>query len=115
MTQYNTLNVKLSNPQLKKLKSGIKNGTKVNLNLSSNLIGNSIDETNFPHKILLTDTQVSKICKDFANGSSANINFSKTQLSKIVQLRGFLFGPPIIPIKDYFFNWCYRWTKWKSS
>ena len=53
------------------------------------MIGNSKDETNFLHKILLTDTQVSKICEDFANGSSANIKFSKTQLSKIIQSGGF--------------------------
>ena len=77
MIQYNTLNVKLSNSQLNKLKSAIKNGTEVTLNLSSNLNGSSNDETNFPHKLLLTDTQVSKIHKDFANASSANIKFSK--------------------------------------
>ena len=47
MTEYDTLNVKLSNSQLNKLKSGNKNWTKVTLNLSSNLIGNSNDETNF--------------------------------------------------------------------
>ena len=69
MTQYNALNVKLSNLQLNKLKSVIKNGTKVTLNLSSNLIRNSNDETNFPHKLLLTDTQVSKIHTVLANGS----------------------------------------------
>ena len=40
MAQYNTLNVKLSNPQLNKLKSGIKNQTETALNLSSNLIRN---------------------------------------------------------------------------
>ena len=95
MTQYNTLNVKLSNSQLNKLKSAIKNGTEVTLNLSSNLIGNSNDETNFPHKLLLTDTQVSKIRKAFANGSSANIKFSKIQLSKIVQLGEVLRDKPI--------------------
>ena len=49
MTQYNTLNVKLSNSQLNKLKFAIKNRTEVTLNLSSNLIGKSDDETNFPH------------------------------------------------------------------
>ena len=54
MTQYNTLNVKLSKSQLNKLKSAIKNGTEVTLNLSSNLIGDSYDETNFPYKSLLT-------------------------------------------------------------
>ena len=49
--------VKLYNSQLNKSKSGIKNGTGVILNLSSNLIGNSNDGTNFLHKSLLTDTQ----------------------------------------------------------
>ena len=55
MTQYNTLNIKLSKSQRNKLKSGMKNGTNVTLNLSSKLIGNSNDETNFPHKISFTD------------------------------------------------------------
>ena len=54
MTQYNTLNVKLSNSQLHKLKSAIKDGTKVTLNLSSNVVGDSNDEINFPYKLLLT-------------------------------------------------------------
>ena len=57
MTKQNTLNIRLSNSQLNKLKSGIKSGNEVNLNVLSNLIGNSKDETNFPHKLLLTDTQ----------------------------------------------------------
>ena len=87
MTQYNTLNVTLCNSQLNKLKSGIKNGTEVTLNLLSNLTGNSNYETNFLHKLLLTDTQVSRIRKAFANGSSSNIKFSKTQFSKIIQSR----------------------------
>ena len=76
MTQYNTLNVKLSNSQLSyKLKSAIKNETEVTLNLSSNVVCDSNDENTFPHKLLLTNTKVSKICKAFANGSSANIKF----------------------------------------
>ena len=54
MTQYNSMNVKLSNSQLKLLKSAIKNESEVVLRLSSNMIGNSDDETNFPHKLLLT-------------------------------------------------------------
>ena len=49
------------------------------------MIGNSNDETNFSHKLLI-NTQVLKSCKGFANGSSANIKFSKTELSKMVQL-----------------------------
>ena len=75
MSQYNALNVKLSTSQLTKLKSGIKNETEVTLNLSSNLIGSSNDETSFPHNLLLTDTQVLKIRKAFTNGSSANTKF----------------------------------------
>ena len=90
MTQYNTLDVKLPNSRLKKLKSEIKNDTEVTLNLSSNDVGDYINEANFPHKLLSTNTQVSKIRKAFTNGLKANINFSKTQLSKMTQLGGFL-------------------------
>ena len=59
MNQYNTLDVKLFNSQLNKLKLGIKNVTRVTLNLSSNVVSDSYDETNFLHKLLLTNTQVS--------------------------------------------------------
>ena len=76
--------------QLDKFKFEIKNGTEVILNLSSNLIGNSNDETSLLPKLLLTDTQVSRICKAFANGLSANIKFWKTQLSKMIQSGGIL-------------------------
>ena len=62
MTQYNSLNVKLSNSQLNKLKSAMKSGTGVILRLSSNMIGNSDDATNFPHKLLLTNIQVANLC-----------------------------------------------------
>ena len=86
MTQYNSVNVKLSNSQLNKLKSAIKN--EVVLRLSSNIIGDN--ETNFPHKLLLTDRQVSSLRKSFANNSSAEINLPKTQLSKMIQSGGFL-------------------------
>ena len=71
------------------MKSAIKNITEITLNLSSNIAGDSNDERNFPHKLLLANTQVSKLCKSFANNSSANIKLSKTQLQKIVQLGGF--------------------------
>ena len=74
------INVKLSKSQLSKLKFAIKNGTGVNVNLSSNFSGSSNEETNFPHKLLLTNTQVSKICKAFANGSSTNIKFSENSI-----------------------------------
>ena len=57
---------------------------------SSNFVGDSNDENNFPQKLLLTNTQVSKFRKAFANGSSASIKLSKTQLHKIGQSGGFL-------------------------
>ena len=90
MTQYNSLNVKLSKSQLNKLKSAIKNETDVFLRLLSNMIGNSDDENNFPHKLLLTNRQVTALRKAFANFLSTEIKLSKTQLSKMIQLGGFL-------------------------
>ena len=54
------------------------------------MIGNSNDETNFPHKLSLTDTQVSRLRNDCANNLSADIKSSKTKLSKIVQSGRFL-------------------------
>ena len=89
MTQYNSLNVKLSNLQLNKLKSAIKNGTDVILRLSSNMIGNSDDEANFPHKLLLTNRQVANLRKAFANYTSTDSKLSKAQLTKM-QKGGFL-------------------------
>ena len=85
MTQCNTLNVKLSNSQLNKLKYGIKTKTEVTFKILSNVIGDSNDENNFPNKLLLTNTQVSKLRKAFANDSSAKIKLSKTLLYKIGQ------------------------------
>ena len=89
MTQYNSLNVKLSNTQLNKLKSSIKNETDVVLRISSNMVGNSNDNTNFPHELLLTNRRVANIRKAFANHSSIDIKLSKTQLSKMRQSGGF--------------------------
>ena len=90
MTQYNSLNVKLSNSQLNRLKSAIKNKIEVVLRLSPNMIGESNDEANFPRELLLTDRQVSATRKALSNNSSADIKFSKTLLSKMIQSGGFL-------------------------
>ena len=57
MTQCNSLNVKPSNSQINKLKSAMKNETEVVLRVSSSMIDDN--ETNFPHKLLLTNRQVS--------------------------------------------------------
>ena len=88
MTQYNSLNVKLLNSQLNKLKSAIKNEAEIILRLASNMIDDN--ENSFPHELLLTNRQVSNLRKSFANNSSADIKLSKTQLSKMIQSGGFL-------------------------
>ena len=77
MTQYNSLNVKLSSSQLNKFKSAVKNETEVVLIFSSKMMGDN--ETNFPHKLLLTNRQVSNLRKAFSNHLSADIKSSKTQ------------------------------------
>ena len=80
------------------------------MKLSSNVVGDSNDEKNFLHKLLLTNTQVSKLCKAFANNTSANIKLSKTQLHKIGQSGGFLgrlLGPllkAVLPLIGYLFK-----------
>ena len=76
MTQYNSLNVKLSNSQLNKFESAIKNENEVVLRLSSNMIGDN--ETNFPHKSLLTNRLVSNFREAFANhliSSNQKLNY----------------------------------------
>ena len=88
MTQYNRLKVKLSNSLLNKFVSVIKNENGIVLRLSSNMIGDN--ETNFPHKLLLTNRQASNLRKAFPDHSSRDIKLSKIQLSKIIQSRGFL-------------------------
>ena len=94
MTQHNSLSVKLSNSQLNKVKSAIKNETEVVLRVLSNVIGD--EETSFPHKLWLTNRQVANPRKAFANYLSTDIKLSKTQLSKMIQLGGrlaILLGP----------------------
>ena len=88
MTQCNCLNVRLS--QLNKFKSAIKYETEIVSRLLSNIIGNPNYETNFPHKLLLTNTQVANLRKALANNLPVIIKLSKTQLSKMIQSGGFL-------------------------
>ena len=72
----------------------MKNGIEVTLNLSLNVIDGSNDETNYPQKLWLTNTQFTSFYKAFANNSSGNKKLSKTQLSKMTQLgRTFTFRP----------------------
>ena len=84
MTQYTSLNAKWANFQLNKLKSAIKIDTEVTLNFSSNMIGDSNDDTNFSHRLLLSDRQLSKFYKALANNLSANIKLLESQSCKLV-------------------------------
>ena len=90
MTHYHNLNIRLSKSQLNKLKPAIKNETDVVLRLSSNMIGNSDDETNFPYKLLFTNRQVANLRKAFAKHTSTDIKLSKTPLFKMIQSGVFL-------------------------
>ena len=89
MTQCNNINVKLSDSQLNKFKLATKNKNGVTLRSLLNN-DNSNDETNFPHKLMLTNRQVANLHKAFANNLLVNIKLSKPPISKIIQLDGFL-------------------------
>ena len=86
----------MSNSQLNKLKSAIKSETDVILRLSSNMIGNSDDETNFLHKLLLTNRQVANLREAFANHTSTDIKLSKAQLPKMQEGGFFRFSAPLL-------------------
>ena len=78
MTRYSGLNVKLSNSELNNFKSAIRNVTEVVLRLSLNMIGDN--ETNFPHKLLLTNRQVANLRKVFRNNSLTDIKLIKNSI-----------------------------------
>ena len=80
MTQYKSLNVKLSNSQLNKLKSAIKNKTEVVLRLSSNMTGDNQANYYYHQLLLSTNRQVSNLRKAFANYLSAHIKLSKNSV-----------------------------------
>ena len=79
MPQYNSLNVKLSNSQLNKLKSAIKAFV---LRLSSNMVGNSGDNTNFPHELLLTNRQIANLRKALLTTYQPILNFQSLNYQK---------------------------------
>ena len=82
MTRYNRVNVKLSRPQLNKLKAAIQNENDVVITLSPNMIGDSNDKTNFPDELLLTERQVSSIRRAFSNIYQLILNFQKLNYRK---------------------------------
>ena len=85
MVEYRKVNVTLSDTQLKKLKTAVKNKTGTTLRISLKMLnGNDL-----PHELLLT-TRQKKLRNAFNNNMSTNLKFSKAQISKIIQSGGFL-------------------------
>ena len=86
MVEYSKVNVKLSDTQLKKLKTAVKNktGTALRINLKM------FNGNNLPHELLLKTTQKTKIGNAFNNNMSTNIKLYKAQISKIIQSGGVL-------------------------
>ena len=79
-------NVKLSNSQLNKLKSAVKNQTGTTLRMNAKMFnGNSL-----PHELLLTTRQTTKLRNATENNMATDIKLSKAQISKIIQSGGFL-------------------------
>ena len=86
MVEHSKINVILSDAQLKKLKTAVKNKTGTTLRMSLKMFnGNDI-----PHELLLTTRQKTKLRNAFNNNMSTDLKLSKAQISKIIQSGGFL-------------------------
>ena len=86
MVEYSKVNVKLSDTQLKKLKTAVKNKTGTTIRMSLKML----DGNDLPHELLLTTRQKTKLTNAFNNNMSTDIKLSKAQISKIIQSRGLL-------------------------
>ena len=86
MVEYNTVNVKLSNSQLNKLKSAVKYGQEKISRMNARMLSSN----NLPHELLLTTRQTARLRNAIQNNMSTNVKLSKAQISKILQFGGFL-------------------------
>ena len=86
MVEYNTVNVKLSNSRLNKLKSAVKNKQRTTLTMNARMFNGN----NLPHELLLTTRQTTKLRNAIENNLQTDIKLSKAQISKIIQSGGFL-------------------------
>ena len=86
MIEYSKVSVKLSDAQLKKLKTAVKKKTGTTLRMSLKML----DGNDLPHELLLTTRQKTKLRNAFNNNMSTNLKPSKAQISKIIQSGGFL-------------------------
>ena len=86
MVEYNKVNLKLSDTQLKKLRNAVKNKTGTTLRISVKMFNGN----NLPYELLLTTRQKTKVKNAFNNNMSINLKLSTAQISKIIQSGGFL-------------------------
>ena len=86
MAEYNRVNVKLSNLQLNKLKSAVKNKQGTTLRMNARMF----NRNNLLHELFLTQRQITKLRNSIVNNMSTDIKLSKVQVSKIIQSGGFL-------------------------
>ena len=86
MVEYSKVNVKLSDTQLKKLKTAVKNKTGITLRISLKMFNGN----NLPDELLLTTRQKTKLGNAFNNNMSTDSKLSKAQIFKIIQSGGFL-------------------------
>ena len=86
MVEYSKLNVKLTDTQLKILKTAVKDETGATLRMNLKMF----DGNDLPHELLLTTRQKAKLINAFDNNMSTNLKLSKAQISKIIQSGGFL-------------------------
>ena len=86
MVEYGKVNVRLSDNQLKKLKTALKNKTGTTLRISLKMFNGN----NLPHELLLTTRQKTKLRNAFNNNMSTDLKLSKAQISKIIESGGFL-------------------------
>ena len=86
MVEYNTVNAKLSNSQLNKLKSSVKNKQGTTLRMNARMFNGN----NLPHELLLTTRHITKLRNNIENNLQTDIKLSKAQISKIIQSGGFL-------------------------
>ena len=86
MVEYNTINAKLSDSQLNKLKNAVKNKQGTILRMNTRMFNGN----NLPHELLLTTRQTTKLRNAIENNMSTDIKLSKAEISKIIQSEGFL-------------------------
>ena len=86
MVEYNTVNAKLSDSLLNKLKSVVENKQGTTLRMNARMFS----ANNLPHELLLTTRQTTKLRNAIENNISTDIKLSKAQISKIIQSGGFL-------------------------